>query len=581
MSGEALRVFRGLPIPAEYAATMKYALLAKSNGGKTYTLLKLEEQMCDLGMYFVTLDPVGKHWALRAGADGSEKGGKNDVWVLGGQHGDTPLEPKSGALIADTVIEHPGRYVLDVSTFETDADQDAFARDFAVRLFRRKAKDPGFPLLLALEEAESFIPQMPRPNQAQMLGAFGRIARQGRNHGLGLAMVAQRTAALNKGVLSQADVLVVKQMSHKRDRDAVDDWVESNGTREERDTLMASLASLEVDEAWVWSPAWLGCFTRTKVLARVTFDSSASVRHGQHQAKVELTALDVQALGKAIASTAEQQKANDPAVLRKRLRDLEEQLAKRPSEHVEVVKPVMPDFVLGRMVDAEGQARALMTQAKMHFDQVVALRADVADMDDPAQLAAVIAASVEAPATPTPAPAATATHWVTARDDAATNGSVSAPQQRILDAVAWFEAIGVTTPKRTVVAAVAGVSSKSSGFRANVSTLSGLDLVTYPGKGHLALTDSGRAGAAAPAATPTTEQLHDEVCRMLSGPQADLLRVLIGVYPGALTREELASRAGVSASSSGFRANVSTLSGFELVRYPTRGEVAASDLLFP
>lgn len=322
-----LTVFKRLPIPVDLAATMKYAVLAKSNGGKTYLTLKMEEQLCDLGAFFVTLDPVGKHWALRAGKDGSPEGGKSDVWVLGGLHGDVPLEPKSGSLIADTVLDHPGRYVLDVSTFDSDSEQDEFARDFARRLFRRKAKSPGFPLLLILEEAESFIPQMPRPNQTQMLGAFGRIARQGRNHGLGLWMVSQRAAALNKGVLSQADVLIAKEMSHKRDRDAVDEWVRANGTPEEREVLMASLASLRVEEAWVWSPTWLRCFERTTVLPRVTFDSSRSVRHGEAQQAVELRPLDVEALGKAIAGTAERAKADDPKVLRQQIRELERQLS--------------------------------------------------------------------------------------------------------------------------------------------------------------------------------------------------------------------------------------------------------------
>jgi uncharacterized protein len=320
---KALKVFDRLPIPVDYAATMKYAVLAKSNGGKTYLTLKFEEQMCDAGMFFVTLDPVGKHWALRAGADGSATGGKPDVWVLGGMHGDVDLEPHSGALIADTVIEHPGRYVLDVSTFETDADQDRFALDFARRLFRRKAKDPGFPLLLLLEEAESFIPQQPKPNQAPMLGAFSRIARQGRNHGIGLWMVAQRSAALNKGVLSQADVLIAKEMSHPRDRAPVDDWVETNGTREQRDELMDSLASLSVEQAWVWSPSWLRCFKRTRVLPRTTFDSSASVVHGNQVKAVKLAPLDVDALGKHIAETAERAKADDPRELRKRIKDLQ------------------------------------------------------------------------------------------------------------------------------------------------------------------------------------------------------------------------------------------------------------------
>jgi len=125
------------------------------------------------------------------------------------------------------------------------------------------------------------------------------------------------------------------------------------------------------------------------------------------------------------------------------------------------------------------------------------------------------------------------------------------------------------------------VSSKSSGFRANVSTLSGLGLIQYPGNGRIALTDAGREEAEEPVVHPTVEALHDAVYRMVSGPQAQLLQVLISHFPEPVTREQLASEAGVSMASSGFRANVSTLSGFELLEYPQPGMVKAADLLFP
>jgi len=163
----------------------------------------------------------------------------------------------------------------------------------------------------------------------------------------------------------------------------------------------------------------------------------------------------------------------------------------------------------------------------------------------------------------------------------ARNGKVSVPQRKILNALVWFEAIGVDAPRRPPLAAVAGVSSKSSGFRANVSTLSGLGLIQYPGNGRIALTDAGREEAEEPVVHPTVEALHDAVYRMVSGPQAQLLQVLISHFPEPVTREQLASEAGVSMASSGFRANVSTLSGFELLEYPQPGMVKAADLLFP
>jgi hypothetical protein len=152
-----LRVFDGLSIPVDYAPIQKYVTLGASDSGKTFMLARFAEQCAKAGIFFVILDPVGKHWSLRAGLDGSPKGGIDDVYVIGGLHGDVPLDPKSGELIADVVVDHPGRYVLDVSSFETDQDVYNFAAAFAGRLFRRKMKDPGWPMLLMLEESETFL----------------------------------------------------------------------------------------------------------------------------------------------------------------------------------------------------------------------------------------------------------------------------------------------------------------------------------------------------------------------------------------------------------------------------------------
>lgn len=56
--------------------------------------------------------------------------------------------------------------------------------------------------------------------------------------------------------------------------------------------------------------------------------------------------------------------------------------------------------------------------------------------------------------------------------------------------------------------------------------------------------------------------------------------MLIEVYPKALARQDLAEKASVSAASSGFEKNVSTLSGLGLVEYPDKGHVRAKQLLF-
>lgn len=135
-------------------------------------------------------------------------------------------------------------------------------------------------------------------------------------------------------------------------------------------------------------------------------------------------------------------------------------------------------------------------------------------------------------------------------------------------------------PTRTQAAALAGVSPKSSGFEKNVSTLSTLGLIRYPGPGRLQLTADGDAQAAPSDSPPTVEEFQGFLYRLVSHPQAALLQALVAIYPESRTREQLAELVDVSPLSSGFEKNVSTLSSFGFVTYPARGSVAAAPLVF-
>ena len=612
-----LSVFEDVRIPVDYAPIQKYVTLGASDSGKTYLLARFAEQCAAAGIFFVILDPVGKHWSLRAGPDGSPDGGIADVYVLGGLHGDLPLDPKSGALIADVVVDHPGRYVIDVSTFETDSDVHTFADAFARRLFRRKAKDPGWPMLLMLEESENFLPQQPQPGQQKMKGAFGRIVRQGRNHGIGVYLVFQRSAAGDKGAISQCKVLIAKQMSHKRDRDAVDDWVESNGTKEQRDEMMGALASLHVDEAYVWDPSWMRVFARTRVLPRATFDASANVKHGERMAAVDLVPLDVEALGRQIQALAERAKESDPTELHKRIAGLERELAERDRalaqadtttgrapepEQIEV--PVLDPALVQRLeaaVAGLGHPGAEITEAaaalserlgdaaKRYAEGAHELTAAGAEITDalrahdghaplpaPASRPAVPRSRAARPIPAAPAPARVAS--VNGDEESA----IPPARQKLLDALLDLEGIGVAQAPKPQLALWAGVSAKSSGYDNNLGGLRTLGLLDYPTPGMVALTPGGRAQATPRFAAPrSNEELHAQVRQLLPPARWRIMEVLIAAYPKVLSKDDLADQIGVSARSSGYDNNLGGLRTLGLLGYPQPRLVVASDLMFP
>src|SRR5947209_16485024 len=158
---------------------------------------------------------------------------------------------------------------------------------------------------------------------------------------------------------------------------------------------------------------------------------------------------------------------------------------------------------------------------------------------------------------------------------------LSAPQQRILDALAAFAAVGLDQVAKSNIATWAGQSPTSSGFANNLGALRSRGLITYPVGGRVALTDAGRALSAAAEPITSLEQLHTAWVARLSAPQGRVLRVLIERYPEAVNRTKLATAAGNSATSSGFANNLGALRSLGLIDYPQRGQVMATDLLFP
>src|SRR3982751_479532 len=116
-----------LTLPIE-AVTQTFAFLARRGAGKTYAASKLCEEVLSIGAQAVVLDPVGNWYGLRLAADGKGKGFA--IPVLGGEHGDIPLEPEAGALIADLVVDKDLSIVLDVSTMRKGQRKE-FATAFA------------------------------------------------------------------------------------------------------------------------------------------------------------------------------------------------------------------------------------------------------------------------------------------------------------------------------------------------------------------------------------------------------------------------------------------------------------------
>jgi hypothetical protein len=74
-----------------------------------------------------------------------------------------------------------------------------------------------------------------------------------------------------------------------------------------------------------------------------------------------------------------------------------------------------------------------------------------------------------------------------------TNGEVTAPQMKILTALATFESLDRSSVDKKWIAALSEASHRSSSFSNNLGRLRSLGYIDYPGPGLVSLTKAGRA----------------------------------------------------------------------------------------
>lgn len=321
---KTLKIANDLTLPADEAVTQKYGFIGRSGSGKSYAAMKLAELFLASGAQVIALDWVGIWWSLRLNADGKRPGFEH-VYIFGGEHADVELRPESGALMADLVVDKHISVVLDVMHFRK-AERTRFATAFAEQFFHRK-KTARTACHLFIEEAQAYLPQMVRGEEARMVGVFEDIGKVGRNYGIGNSLISQRPQAINKDVLNQVEVLLAFQTNGPQERKAIAGWTAENTTAGA--AMMQQLPSLEVGHALVWSPQWLRVARRIHIDARTTYNASATpTGHAKTIAPKTLGKADLEQLGDAIRATVEKAKADDPKELKKRIAELTQQVAK-------------------------------------------------------------------------------------------------------------------------------------------------------------------------------------------------------------------------------------------------------------
>lgn len=564
MNHQKLQISEDLSLPAN-AITQAIAWMGRRGSGKSYGATRLAELFHGIGAQFIAIDPVGIWYGLRLGYNGSGIG--IDVPIFGGLHGDIPLESSSGNMMADVLVDRHSSAVLDVSQFEAETDKARFAADFAARFFHRKKSEPS-PVHIFIEESQEFIPQNIQRGEERMLHVWQRMIRLGRNFGIGVSMIGQRPQDINKKALNQTECLFCFQLTGPHERKAVEEWADEKGLD---DDLSAILPKLHVGHAHVWSPAWLEVNKEVLISKKETFPAGRTPQLGETPKTAKpLAPIELEKIKQDMAETVEKAKASDPKLLQQRVRELERQLASRPtSEKENIVEKIIEVPVLknGQLDRTEKVADRVETIVGKLSGELQELRKLIAPASAPRPVPVVKITPLVRQSPPR-------------RETSVVVDGLTRPEQRILNAIGWLESIGVAEPERAAVAFLAGYTYGSGGFNNPMGSLRTKELVEYMQDNKIRLTSSGAKSAVIPEQPLSLSELHGKVMSVLPNPEQRILKPLLEAYPNPMSNEGLSAAAGYANNSGGYNSPRGRLRTLGLIDY-RGGQVVARDILFP
>ena len=558
MSEKKLIISSDLSLPID-TVTQTVGILARKGSGKSYCASVMAEEMLEVGAQVVIIDPVGIWFGLRSSADGKKPG--FPILIVGGDHGDLPMEPGAGELVADMVIDQRISIILDLSLLRKNG-QHQFVTAFAERIYQRNRT----PMHIILDEADSYCPQKPQHGKECMLGAINDLVRRGRARGIGMTLITQRAAVINKDVLTQIECLICLRMLSPQDRAAVGAWVDAHGTAQQKSEFMESLASLPIGTAWFWSPGWLQVFKKIRIRTRRTLDSSGTPVFGAVVTKAATMAVvDLPAARIAMAETVEKAEANDPVKLRAQLKaqttmsDALRQQALDLTRDLEITRENLQiaEDRLARAYDAPSPEK--LDKLRAIRDQLNGFLAEQPKETAPERAARTVP-SLRVLEIKTPAPPTTERPKFMLSD-----AGLSGGMRRILIVLA--QRPGVNAKQLGVRAQL---SSSSGTFTTYLSTLRRKGWITG-GREGLHITPAGKEALGVYEPLPEGAALFDYWRNYLGGGKARILDALRESYPNLLTREEIGSRASIAHTSGTFTTYMSELRTLELVERGTGG----------
>ncbi|HTT77096.1 MAG TPA: DUF87 domain-containing protein [Candidatus Binataceae bacterium] len=538
---------------------------ANSGGGKSWLLRLIAERA---GIQTIVLDNEGEFASLREAVD----------VLLVGADGELPANPRHAALLARRLLEYKVSAVVDLYELKLP-ERRRFVKLFLEALIHLP-RELWRPLLVILDEAHLYCPER-GAGEAESTEAVVSLMSQGRKRGYAGIIATQRLSKLHKDAAAEANNVIIGRT-----------WLDADQARA-GDALGLSkadrlkLRDLGQGEFYGFGPA-------LKQPGVVHFRSEqVRTTHPRPGQRHLLTAPSPShAIRGMLAKFADlprqaEEEIRDLDQARRRIAELERQVHAAKSS---VTAKAIDEATIAEAASAAAGRERLAWQRRLRqehaaFRRIAAAAAvasqalsklkELVEEAERASLAAPAVALATAVVTnhrqergaPAASPRAVPANHL--------NGALklAAGERRILTALAQYPA----GRSKVQVALLSGYAASGGGFNNYLGALRSRGLIEGESD-RLTISARGLETLGSWEPLPTGAALIDYWRGRLGRAERLILEALAEAYPGPLSKEEVAAKAGYEASGGGFNNALGRLRTLELVQ--GRGELRASTDLF-
>lgn len=542
------------------------AILGITKSGKTYTAKGVAEQLLDLEIPIIVFDAIGVWRYLKTPGDQSNSRGYKVV-IAGGEHPDLPLNPKSAPEIVRAAIKENIPLVIDLYDPKlSKADWRRIVQScFRILLYENKGLRHIF-----LEESAEFAPQ--RVSDGETYAEVEKLARMGGNKGVGITFINQRAQELNKAVLELCDNVVLLRQRGTHAIDSLEKWLDRLAPDTAKE-IASSMPQMTQGDCWIFSEnAEVPVRTRSGLIKSLHPDRRMPEQALQRKS-VDAD-IFVKRLTTELPKLAEEQKENDPVLLKKKIAELERMLMKPLPKSEKIQRVDVPTFtkqddaklqrVENVLADVKGLIGKMIVKCESVNQSVQELKRPLLPM---APVNNPIRTTFPLPINPN------IQRQVARVEKALSDSGESLPigEEKILSACIQFRN-GVTRQQLTVL-----TGFKRSTRDAYIARLRDKRLVEVNGENIIA-TLEGEEALPNAQPLPTGPELQQYWINKLPEGERKIFELLIAAYPNPIGRDFVSDQTGFKRSTRD--AYLSRMASKMIVIEPARGMVQAASQLF-